>query len=124
MCGLVVHVWTSGAVVMELFLLCSGLQSYLLDKAQTGVSGNGAGVVGHYCLTLCTVYTCNVRSHSMYSIYMQCQESLYVQCQRSGPDNVQCIYVFLMRDEKEGRKKQARSNKQTRQSNTQGSHFS
>ena len=28
------------------------------------------------------------------------------------------IYVFLMRDEKEERKKQARSNKQTRQSNT------
>ena len=29
-----------------------------------------------------------------------------------------CIYMFLMRDEKEERKKQARSNKQTRQSNT------
>ena len=28
------------------------------------------------------------------------------------------MYMFLMRDEKEGRKKQARSNKQTRQSNT------
>ena len=28
-----------------------------------------------------------------------------------------CIYMFLMRDEKEERKKQARSNKQTRQSN-------
>ena len=28
------------------------------------------------------------------------------------------IYMFLMRDEKEERKKQARSNKQTRQSNT------
>ena len=29
-----------------------------------------------------------------------------------------CSYMFLMRDEKEERKKQARSNKQTRQSNT------
>ena len=29
-----------------------------------------------------------------------------------------CMYMFLMRDEKEERKKQARSNKQTRQSNT------
>ena len=28
------------------------------------------------------------------------------------------MYMFLMRDEKEERKKQARSNKQTRQSNT------
>ena len=28
------------------------------------------------------------------------------------------VYTFLMRDEKEGRRKQARSNKQTRQSNT------
>ena len=28
------------------------------------------------------------------------------------------IYILLMRDEKEKRKKQARSNKQTRQSNT------
>ena len=30
----------------------------------------------------------------------------------------ECLYMFLMRDEKEERKKQARSNKQTRQSNT------
>ena len=29
------------------------------------------------------------------------------------------VYMFLMRDEKEERKKQARSNKQTRQSNTE-----
>ena len=29
-----------------------------------------------------------------------------------------CLYMFLMRDEKEEQKKQARSNKQTRQSNT------
>ena len=31
--------------------------------------------------------------------------------------------MFLMRDEKEGRKKQARSNKQTRQSNTAHPHI-
>ena len=37
-------------------------------------------------------------------------------------ENSTAQYMFLMRDEKEERKKQARSNKQTRQSNTAHPH--
>ena len=36
----------------------------------------------------------------------------------SSSNKIMYMYMFLMRDEKEERKKQARSNKQTRQSNT------
>ena len=48
------------------------------------------------------------------------QADVYINC--SQPSSLHCVYSgyihVLMRDEKEGRKKQARSNKQTRQSNT------
>ena len=66
MCGLAVHVWTSGAVVMELFLLCSGLQSYLLDKAQTGVSGNGGPLLPH---SMYSIYNVSEAGLTMYILY-------------------------------------------------------
>ena len=51
------------------------------------------------------------------------RQSLFLEkmsCLRwdSNPQHSYTLYMFLMRDEKEERKKQARSNRQTRQSNT------
>ena len=54
-------------------------------------------------------------------IHVYCAEQFFCYI----PSTYNYIYMFLMRDEKEERKKQARSNKQGKATqHTQGSHFS
>ena len=65
-----------------------------------------------YMYTCIYVYTCiHVHMHMYICMYTCTYACIHVHMHT-------CRYMFLMRDEKEGRKKQARSNNQTRQSNT------